>query len=302
MSDAGLRPYVWMLCGCGWFTTMALMTQSLGQQNCQWQIVALARSSLALLFSLGLAYASGTQLVFFRPRILWMRSLAGSCSMLTTFYALTHMPASEVLTITNTFPIWVALLSWPLVGERPTLAVWLAVVCAVSGVVVALQPHGEEFLWLPTSCAFAASFFTAIAMLGLNRLHGVASMAVVVHFSAVSTLFCASAWFIFDRGDGPTGLERTRTMLQLLGVGATATIGQVCLTRAFATGSPTKVSVTGLSQIAMVIGAEAILGWKDLSLKSVLGTLLVIGPTAWLMTRERWKKTQDPPIEEVAIE
>lgn len=291
-----------MLCGCAWFTVMALLTQALGRQDCQWQVVALARSGLATLFAALLAAATGTRLVFARPRILWVRSVAGSCSMVSTFYALTHMPASDVLTLTNTFPIWIAMLSWPLAGERPTPGVWLAVGCAVTGVVVALRPQAEGFPWLPSACAFGASFFTAVAMLGLNRLHGVAPLAVVVHFSAVSTVFCGLAWVAFDTGAGPTGLERLPTALQLLGVGATATVGQVFLTRAFATGSPTKVAVTGLSQVAMVMAAEAALGWKVLTGTNVVGTSLVIGPTAWLIAHERWRKTDEPPVEEVAIE
>jgi drug/metabolite transporter (DMT)-like permease len=302
MPSHGLRPFVWMLCGCAWFTAMALYTEALGQRNCQWQFVALARSALAALFACLLAVGTGTRLVFFRPRVLWVRSVAGSCSMLATFYALTHMPASDVLTITNTFPLWVAILSWPLAGERPTGGAWAAVGCAVCGVVVAMHPQGDGFRWQPSLCAFVASMFTAVAMLGLNRLHGVASLAVVVHFSAVSTLFCGAALLVFDRGEGPAGLADPDTLLRLLGVGTTATVGQVCLTRAFATGSPTKVSVVGLSQVAMVMGSEAVLGWKTFNALNVIGTVLVIGPTAWLMTRERLRKTTEPPMEEVAIE
>jgi drug/metabolite transporter (DMT)-like permease len=298
----GLTPYVWMLCGCAWFTAMALLTRSLGQQDVQWQVVAVARSGLATVFALVLAVATGTRLVFFRPRILWVRSVSGSLSMVATFYALTHTAASDVLTLTNTFPVWVAVLSWPMAGERPTAGVWLAVACAVTGAAVALQPQAEGFAWLPAACAFGASFFTAVAMLGLNRLHGVAPLAVVVHFSAVSTVFCAAGWLVFDRGGGPTGLEHPSTALQLLGVGATATVGQIFLTRAFATGSPTKVAVTGLSQVVMVMGCEAALGWKMINALTLIGTALVIGPTAWLMARERWQKTDDPPMEEVAIE
>jgi hypothetical protein len=62
------------------------------------------------------------------------------------------------------------------------------------------------------------------------------------------------------------------------------------------------VAVTGLSQVAMVMACEAALGWKELTALNVLGTALVIGPTAWLMAREQWQKTDDPPMEEVAIE
>src|SRR4051812_4304165 len=109
MPGHGVGPYVWMLCGCGWFAAMSLLAREAGR-HVDWQAVAAARSSLATLFALALCLATGTPLVFARPRILWLRSVAGSLSMLSTFYALTRMHTSGVLTLTNTFPAWVAVL------------------------------------------------------------------------------------------------------------------------------------------------------------------------------------------------
>ena len=107
--------------------------------------------------------------------------------------------------------------------------------------------------------ALVASFFTAVAMLGLNRLHGVASLAVVVHFSAVATLVCIASLFLFDRTTGNERLADPVRLLQLLGVGLTAVIGQVFLTRAFRAGPATGVAVVGLSQVVMVMAFEGLI-------------------------------------------
>ena len=286
LNGMEMRPYVWMLGGCAWFTAMSLFAGELGRSNCPWQLVAFARSGLAMLFAGLLAASRGTPLVWLRPRVLWVRSVAGSCSMLGTFYALTHMSASDVLSITNTFPLWVALLAWPMVGERPTPGVMIAIGSAVVGVAVALQPGADGFRPLPSACAFVAAFFTAIAMLGLNRLRGVASLAIVVHFSAVSTLFALAAMLALPFEPSAIPCDG-RSLLLLLGTGATATAGQVCLTRAFSTGAATKVSVVGLSQVVFVMVAEGLLGWKVFNGWNLIGTLLVIAPTAWLMSRAR---------------
>ena len=290
-----------MLAGCVWFTVMGLLAHDLGTK-CDWQIVALARSSLATVFALVLALSTGAKLVFLRPRVLWIRSIAGSCSMLATFYSLTRLHVSEVLTLTNTFPMWVAILSWPLAGEKPTLGVVVAVVSAVVGVALTQQPHVDG-LPLAVFAALAASLFTAIAMLGLNRLQGVSSLGVVVHFSGVSTVFCGVAFFAFDRVTGSERVEESLVLLELLGVGITATIGQVFLTRAFRAGSATKVSVVTLSQVVMVMVYEACLG-RQFGGLAIFGTALVLGPTAWLMIRARRKPPpkDETPVEEVAIE
>ncbi len=212
--------------------------------------------------------------------------------MLTTFYALTRMDTSGVLTLTNTFPAWVAILSWPLAGEKPGRGVWAAVVVAILGVALVtntgeLGVHPDAPRWLPPVAAIAASGLTAVAMLGLNRVKGVAPLAIVVHFSAVATLFCVAGFLLFDRHTGTSRLTEPDTLFLLLGVGATATVGQVFLTLAFSRGHATKVSVVSLSQVVMVMAGEAILGWKSFTPTMLLGTFLVLGPTAWLMIRER---------------
>lgn len=301
MPHAGIRPYVWMLSGCFWFSLMGVIAHDVGGKV-DWQAVAIARSALATLFASLVAGVVGARLTFTGSGILWVRSISGSCSMVATFYALTHMPVSDVLTLTNTFPLWVALLSWPMTREQPSAGVWVAVVCSVAGVALTQEAHLTG-LTLAAWAALAASGFTAVAMLGLNRLRGVSALGVVVHFSAVATLFCVASFFVFDRTTGTGRVIEPAVLGQLIGVGATATVGQVFLTLAFRAGSATKVAVVGLSQVVMVMGFEA-LGGRVFDWPQMLGTALVLGPTAWLMSREHRPQPEAdaPPPEEVAIE
>src|SRR5438477_4738547 len=98
-----------------------------------------------------------------------MRSLAGSLSLIGTFFALTRLPVSDVLTLTNTFPIWVAVLSWPLLRQAPPPQVWISIASGVAGVVLIQQPHFAEGKFAPL-VALCAAFFTGISMIGLHRL------------------------------------------------------------------------------------------------------------------------------------
>ena len=124
-------------------------------------------------------------------------------------------------------------------------------------------------------------------MLGLNRLKGIPSLAVVVHFSAVAAVAGGLAFFAFDRPVGNQNATDPAVLLRLLGVGATAFAGQVFLTKAYRSGSPTKVSVVGLSQVVMVMLYEAMVEGRQFEIRQMLGTALVLGPTAYLMARER---------------
>src|SRR5262249_5752935 len=98
-----------MLCGSLAFAIMGTLAHEL-REHCHWPIIALARSALPLLIALILTRTAGVRLVLWKPAILWLRSIAGSVSMICTFFALTQLPVSDVFTLNNLFPIWVALL------------------------------------------------------------------------------------------------------------------------------------------------------------------------------------------------
>ncbi len=280
---SSLLPYLWMLGGCIGFVLMGACAHAL-RSACDWQVIALTRSLLALLLGILLTRWAGEQLVWCKPLSLWMRSLAGSVSQVSTFYALTRLPVSDVLTLTNMFPVWVALLSWPLLGEPPTGPVWLSVLSGAVGVVLVQQPHIAEGNFA-TLIALLSSIFTAVAMIGLHRLQGIAPGAIVVHFSAVSSLFCFVSFFVFERTVAVASTPSGSTLLLLAGVGITATFGQLLLTKAFAGGSPTKVSVVGLTQVVMAMGLDVLLFERSFSPASLLGTALIVVPTGWLMLR-----------------
>jgi drug/metabolite transporter (DMT)-like permease len=281
--------YLWMLLGSFSFAVMSALAHA-ARAACDWQVIALARTALVLFFAWLLARAAGVRLVFLRPATLWMRSVAGSVSIVCTFYALTRLPISDVLTLTNMFPIWVALLSWPLLQERPGKVVWAAVASAVLGVVLIQQPHLAEGNFA-TLVALASSVSTAVAMIGLHRLQHLDARAIVVHFSGVGVVFCLASFFTFDRGtllppDAPgPGVSGAITLLCLMGIGITATLGQLFLTSAFAAGPPARVSVLGLTQVVFAMAFDLLFWHRSFNSATLLGIFLVLAPSAWLMSR-----------------
>jgi len=277
-----MKPYLWMLAGCVSFSIMAALANQAGQVFA-WQWVALLRALLVFVFVVVYALHAKQPLVFWRPYTLWMRSIAGSISLVASFYALTRLPISTVLTLTNTFPIWVAVLSWPMLGIIPPGRVWLAMLAGITGVWFIEQPEGEgpQFALM---MALIASVATAIAMLGLHKLKGVNSSAVVVHFAMVATLFCIVTFFIFPLEERPLPWEHLHGTFLLLGIGITATVGQVFLTKAFAAGDPSRVSIIGLTQVVFALLID--MGQdRSFTTKTLLGMLLIVAPTAWVMRK-----------------
>src|SRR5437763_7938649 len=289
-SRSAALPYLCMLLGAASFAVMAMLTVSL-KEHVDWQWIAIARTGLAMTFAAMMATAAGKRLVFFRPRKLWMRSIAGSISLVCGFYAMTHYPVSEVLTLTNMFPLWVAVLSLPLLGQWPSLDVWPAVLLGIAGVVLIQQPFGGHHVpglligsgQIAVAAAILGSFTSAVAMIGLHQVREIDPRAIVVHFSAVALACCIVALFAFPTSH-PFSLD-ARTIVLLLGVGVSATIGQLFLTMAFAIGPPARVSVVGLSQVGFTMLLEMVVTQRSFNTVTLLGIGLVLGPTAWTLLR-----------------
>ena len=199
----------------------------------------------------------------FDPPTLWVRSLAGSFSLVCTFYAMTRLPVAEVLTLTNTYPLWIALLSALLLRQSPSAWEFAGVACGLVGVILVQRPHlaGDR---LAASVALLSSVSTAVAMLGLHRLRGIDTRAVVADFAGTASLV-AGGWLLARRGAFTSGVPDAVTGIMLLGVGVTGTVGQFFLTRAYASGAPTRVSVIGLSQVVFAMILDAAIWGRTMS-------------------------------------
>jgi drug/metabolite transporter (DMT)-like permease len=289
-----MTPYWWMLVSAAAFACMSELAHDLTERDhCHWMITALARTALAFVFTGGLTLVRKIPLYFWRPRTLWFRSLTGSVSLLCTFYAFRHLPASDVIALTNMFPIWVAVFSWPLLGERPAPIVWLAVACSVGGAWLINQPNfsvstgeGPAPSQWGVVTATISSVLSALVVIGLNKLHRLPSQAIVVHFSGVATLFCVAAMCSPLSTIRSTDFELGAvTVVKLVALGISATIGQIFLTKAFAVGSAAKVAVVALSQVVMCLAFELGFQIRGFHWLSILGMMLIVGPTAWMLLR-----------------
>jgi drug/metabolite transporter (DMT)-like permease len=283
--------YLHMLWASLAFAVMAAISHLAGE-SCDWQLVVVARAVVAFFFAAILAKVSGAKLIWRGPATLWVRSVAGSIGMLCNFYALAHLPVSDTLTLMNTSPIWVTLFLWLLFGQRPTMGVVGAVITSVAGIALIQQPHfqGGKFACLMALCG---AFCTSIAMLGLNRLQHVDPRAIVVHFSGVASVATVLFLLLSNRKDYSAQLSDTSVLILLLLVGAAGVAGQIGMTRAFAKGHASRISVIALSQILFGLGFDVLFWNHSVNWISLLGMVLVIAPTAWLILGKAPQQSHD---------
>jgi drug/metabolite transporter (DMT)-like permease len=287
-SRAVERASIWMLASALAFATMGALVHALGSR-CDWLLVALIRALVMLVTAATLARASGSRLAVWRPRTLWVRSLAGSFSLVCNFYALARLPVADAVTLSNVHPLWIVLITAIVLRRVPTLGEFLGVASGLIGVALIEQPHlGVD--QLAAVVALLSSVSTAVAMLGLHRLRDLDARSIVAHFAGVASVVSA-AWLLLRQDALPPRLFEPSTLGLLLGVGVSGTLGQVLLTKAYASGAPTKVAVVGLTQVIFAMGFDVAIWGRALTPPILAGFALVMAPSTWLSLRAARKQS-----------
>jgi len=273
---------VWMVFGAFGFAVMGTLSHALGTR-CDWLLVAVVRAVFMFASAVILARAAHVHLPVFHPRRLWLRSLAGSISLVCNFYALSVLPVAEAITLSNTFPLWIVLGSLLILRQRPTRGEILGVVFGFLGVLLIQRPHlgSDRFA---VGVALIASLTTAVALLGLHRLKDVDPRAVVAHFAGVGSIF-SIVWLLvkgLDHADRPLSWV---TLALLAGVCVSGTFGQFMLTRAYASGAPARVSAVGLTQVLFALCFDAAIWGRRFDRLTWLGFVFILSPTLWLSGR-----------------
>jgi len=251
---------------------------------------------MGVLVKLSAVYFSSIELVFYRSMIGFLiicvivsvrhlplstfywknhcwRGLSGLGSVLMFFYCITQLPLATAVTLNYTSPLFLTLLTTMILKDHFQWLLAVAVVLGFAGVVLLLRPSLQEDQWSGGLIGLASGFFAAIAYLNIRHLGnlGEPDWRVVFYFTLISTII-TSIWMLFNTFHPITPVN----FLLLLGIGITATLAQLALTRAYRTG---KILVVGALAYSTVVFASlwGILIWGELlSLTSWLGIGLIV--------------------------
>lgn len=188
-----------MLIGMLLMTMMDATAKWLGEGYPISQVVFF-RNLFALPPILVMAWASGglRSLATKQWQLHLLRGFAILLAIYTFFWGLRFLPLAEAIALAFLAPLFVSLLSIPLLGEKVGPRRWAAVGVGFLGMLVMLRPGAEVFRWealLPTATAFGYGF----AMILTRRLSRQDSNASIIFWGTllgclVSGLFLPFAW------------------------------------------------------------------------------------------------------------
>ena len=251
---------LWMLLGSFFFATMALCVKIASEWFNSAELVCY-RGLLSMLLLWGLARHQRVSLATRYPGMHAWRSVVGVISLGAWFYAIAGLPLATAMTLNYMSSVWItafllggALLLWTPARAADTLwrqgRLTRAVLVGFVGVVLTLQPTMTQDQSVAGLAGLLSGILAALAYLQVITLGklGEPETRVVFYFALASAL--AGALGMAVVGASPwAGLQT----LWLLPVGLLATLGQLCMTRAFSQGATLVVACLQYSGI--VIGA-----------------------------------------------
>lgn len=219
-----------------------------------------------------------------KPWLLLFRALIGFASMLVFFYNIAHIPLADAMTFSRTAPIFTAILAFLFLKERIGLKGWVAIAFGFMGIVLVMKPSGLAFsktdLFGLLSGLGAAIAYTSVRE--LNKVYD--TRVIVLAFVSAGTFFPALFMvlsefyhapmldFMLGHFVFPQGMQ----WFYILLMGFSGAIGQVYMTKAFATTRAGIVGAAGYSIIFFSLMIGVVLGDGLPDIIGLFGILLVI--------------------------
>ena len=235
-----------------------------------WMLVAgLLFSAMGVLVKLGAREFSAAELVFYRalfgfaailPAVLkqrgfltpyWRwhlsRSLLGTAGIFLHFFAISVLPLATAVTLNYTAPLFLTVLTLLIFRTRPGFLLLSGIVLGFVGVIFLLQPAMVRELILPALLGLAGGLCGGLAFFSTRELgqRGEPPWRIVFYFTAVSTL-ASGGWILFHGFRWPA----LDSVPVLVGMGATATLAQLAMTRAYKEGHVLIVGSLSYSTVA----------------------------------------------------
>ena len=156
-----------------------------------------------------------------------IRGLVGSIGMVLTFFALKMLPLSEIQSLLFAAPIFVVLLSYPLLKEKVGLYRSAAALAGFCGILLIIQPGAISSV-VGGMVGLAAAFFHALIMIILRWLgRSEEPFVTVFYFSLISSALALPALPFFFSMPG------LYSLFLLLMIGVCAFALQICLTKSY---------------------------------------------------------------------
>jgi drug/metabolite transporter (DMT)-like permease len=206
-------------------------------------------------------------------KYLFLRAAAGSVGIFGNFYAIDRINIADAAILNKMSPFFAVVFSFFLLGEKIATVPLLAICGALGGAMLVVKPSFDFSATLPSLAGFIGGVGAGFAYACVRKMSKmkVNGTIIVVFFSAFSCLL--SVPFMILHFSPMT----VKQLFILIGSGAAAAGGQLCITTAYYAAPASKISIYDYSQIlfSSLMGYFAFGQLPDVL--SFCGYVLIIG-------------------------
>jgi len=263
---------LWMLIATFFFALMGTFVK-LGGENFTTTELVFYRSSISLFFIMSIMRWNKVSYSSNYIRLHLTRSSIGFISLLFFFYAIKHLPLSTAISLNYTSPLFLGLLM-PLILRRK-IKRWLFLTVAIGfiGVFFILKPTFENQNYFAGLVGLISGLGAAMAYLFVTQLGQLKEpdLRTIFYFTLIST-FCSGIMMLFDEIHN----IQFKYILILFGLGASATIAQIAITKAYRVGNT--LGNAGLSYLTIIFSTIIGVVWfgEFIDWQTAFGILLII--------------------------
>lgn len=291
---------LWMVLGAFFFATMGVGVKLASASFNTFELV-FYRGLISIAFMAVVLRTGGVSLHTPVPFMHAWRSLVGGFALGAWFFAIARLPLATAMTLNYMSGIWVAafivggaILYGKTERQGPLLA---TVLLGFAGVVLTLRPAIDQNQLFAGLIGLLSGMSAALAYLQVTALGRVGEpVARTVFYFAIGTTVAGGLGILFT-GFTPWQQITWQAAVWLIPIGVLASLGQWCMTRAYAHGHTLVVASLQYSGIVFAALYSLLLFGDQIPLSGWLGIgLIVASGVAATFLRER--AIPDTPAEE----
>ncbi len=268
---------LWMLVAALGFAIMGALVK-VGSPKFGSAELVFYRSAFGLVFIY--AYIFAKKLPLKTPFIAkqMSRALVGLASLVLFFYAIAHLPLATAITLNYTSALFLAIFMPFFLHEKPKSILYGTVLLGFIGVVLLLKPVLNQRDALAGALGLLSGMGAALAYIHVKQLGKLnePDWRTVFYFTIVSTI-ASGAWIVINWAFGQHFTALTlQDMPALLGLGLSATIAQLAMTRAYRTGHTLLVASLAYTTVIFASLFGVIFWQESLSLSEYFAIGLII--------------------------
>ncbi len=215
-----------------------------------------------------------------------LRSVSGLLGLSFWYLSVIHLDISKALALSQVMPIFICILSILFLGEKVGVFRWTAILIGLSGAVIIINPDSQNWYNIGLLYIFLGTLFASIMFVTLRRL-GMTENPVATAFwynlfgSIVFSIYCLSLLNVYDIS------IHIWVMLIIIGVMASAQQILMALSHTYASASSLAPVHYTTIPIGIIIGL--LVFNETIDLNFLIGTLLIVSSTLFILYRERKK-------------